>query len=134
MSGLIKWEKSGLKSPLSRARGLGSAKSGTHHWIMQRVTAIGNLLLGLWLVYSLLMHPELATYDGAIAWVSRPINAILMILFIISSFYHAVLGAQVVTEDYVHHEGLKLTKLLAQRLVYLALAVACLFSILQIAL
>lgn len=133
MSSLIKWEKGGLKSPAARANGLGSAKSGTHHWLMQRITAVGNLILGLWLLYSLLTNVGM-TYTDAVLWISSPIHAVLMILFIITTFYHAVLGSQVIVEDYLHNEAFKLFKLLGQRLVFFAMAVACIFSILQVAL
>jgi succinate dehydrogenase / fumarate reductase membrane anchor subunit len=133
MSRLVKWNKGGLKTPMARARGLGSAKSGLDHWLMQRITAVGNLVLGLWLLWSLVCNGAM-TYTAAILWVSEPITAILLILFVISSFYHAVLGSQVVIEDYVHHEGFKLFKLLGQRLVFFAMGVACIFSVLQIAL
>lgn len=129
----MKWTSGGMKSPLSRARGLGSAKSGSHHWMMQRVTAVSNAVLGLWFVWSVL---TLANADYAIVrdWLAAPVNAILMILFVISSFYHAVLGLQVVTEDYVHCEGLKVIKLMGQKLLYTGLGVACVFAVLKVAL
>lgn len=130
---LVKWEKGGLKSPLARARGLGSAKSGLDHWMAQRITAIANVFLGLWFVYTMAVNAGMS-YTEAVLWLSEPVNAILMILLVISSFYHAVLGAQVVTEDYIHNEGFKLFKLVGQRLVFFALAVAAIFSILQVAL
>jgi succinate dehydrogenase / fumarate reductase membrane anchor subunit len=133
MSSLVKWHKGGLKSPLSRARGLGSAKSGLEHWLMQRITAVGNLILTLWLLWSIVTHGAM-TYTDAILWLSEPMNAVLMILFVICTFYHAVLGIQVIVEDYIHHEGFKLFKLLGQRLVFFAMGVACIFSILQVAL
>lgn len=133
MSSLLKWNKGGLKSPVSRANGLGSAKSGLDHWLMQRITAVMNLGLGLWLIYSLVFCVG-STYTEAFEFVSTPINAILLILFILSSFYHAVLGSQVVIEDYVHNEGFKIFKLLGQRILFFGMAVACVFSILQVAL
>lgn len=130
---LLKWEKGGLKTPTARARGLGSAKSGLDHWLAQRITAVANLVLGLWLLCSLVCNRD-ASYTEAVLWMSEPVNAVAMILFVISSFYHAVLGMQVVTEDYIHHEGFKIVKLLGQRLVFFGLAVAAIFSILQVAL
>lgn len=133
MSSLIKWEKGGLKSPNTRANGLGSAKSGLDHWMSQRITAVGNLILGLWFIYSMLSNIGM-TYTQGVLWLSEPLNAVGMILLVICSFYHAVLGAQVVIEDYIHHEGFKVFKLLGQRLVFFAMAVACIFSILQVAL
>ena len=129
----MSWQSSNLKSPLGKARHLGAAHSGTHHWLWQRITAIANIPLVLWAVWSItgLVGAE---YEIARQWLSHPINAVLMILFLCSTFYHAVLGAQVITEDYVHHEGLKLAKLIAQKLVYLALAVAGIFAILSVSL
>jgi succinate dehydrogenase / fumarate reductase membrane anchor subunit len=73
-------------------------------------------------------------YTEAVIWISSPLNAVLMILLIISTFYHAVLGSQVVIEDYVHGEGTKLVMLIGQKLIFFGMAVACVFSILQIAL
>ena len=133
MGDLLKWNKGGLKSPIARARGLGSAKSGLDHWIMQRLTAMGNVVLGLWLLCAIICHGAM-TYTEAVLWISEPLNAVAMILFIICSFYHAVLGAQVVVEAYIHHEGFKIVKLLGQRLVFFAMGVACIFSVLQVAL
>jgi succinate dehydrogenase / fumarate reductase membrane anchor subunit len=129
----LKWKSGGLKNPMARARGLGSAKDGVHHWKMQRLTAIANAILGLWLVWSILCMAN-ASYMDIRDWLATPYNAVLMILFVMSSFYHAVLGAQTITEDYVHCEGMKFAKLMAQKLVYLGLAVACIFSVLKVAL
>ena len=130
---LLKWQKGGLKSPTARARGLGSAKSGVHHWMAQRITAVSNLVLGLWFVWTIVTNRGM-TYTEALLWLSEPLNAVAMILFIISSFYHAVLGSQVVIEDYVHNEAFKIVKLLGQRLVFFGLAVLAIFSVLQVAL
>lgn len=132
-SDLLKWEKGGMKSPMVRARGLGSAKSGLDHWIMQRITAVGNLILGLWLIYAMVTNPDMS-YTEAILWLSEPLHAVAMILFIISSFYHAVLGSQVIVEDYIHAEGFKIFKLLGQRLVFFAMGAASIFAVLQVAL
>ncbi len=128
----MKWDNTGLKTAEARVSGLGSAKSGTHHWIHQRLTAVANIPLVLWLVWSICTHDftSYLVFDG---WISQPVNAILLILFVISAFYHAVLGTQVVVEDYVHNEPLKIIKLLSHRLIYIGLAVACIFSILKLA-
>ncbi len=129
----LKWDNNGIKSPLARARGLGSAKEGAEHWMGQRITAIANIPLVLWLVYSI-VGLKGASHGEFTNWLENPINAILMILMILSVFYHARLGAQVVTEDYVHHEGLKFLKLIGQKLFFYGAGVACIFSILKIAL
>ena len=128
---LLKWEKGGLKTSTARARGLGSAKSGVNHWLAQRITAVANLFLGLWLIWAIVSNRGM-TYTEALLWLSEPFNAVAMILFIISSFYHAVLGSQVVIEDYIHNEAFKIFKLLGQRLVFFGLAVLAIFSVLQV--
>jgi succinate dehydrogenase / fumarate reductase membrane anchor subunit len=90
-----------LQNPLKRARGLGSAQFGVSHWWTQRVTAAGLILLGLWFVVLVLglLHADYAT---ARATVAKPWNAVLLVAFIVTAFWHAVLGLQVVIEDYVH--------------------------------
>ena len=129
----LKWDDSGMKAPLARARGLGSVKEGANHWLAQRITAIANIPLVIWFVYSIVSLRG-ASHADFTNWLAQPLNAILMIFLIISVFYHAKLGSQVVTEDYVHHEGLKFVKLIGQKLFFIGLGVACIFSILKIAL
>jgi succinate dehydrogenase / fumarate reductase membrane anchor subunit len=129
----MKWEDKGLKSPLARARGLGSARDGVHHWLMQRITAMANIPLMIWLIYSVVDLGG-AGYAEVSFWLSQPLNAILMILAVLSVFYHAALGSQVIAEDYIHHEGLKILKVIGMKLTLTALAVACIFSILKVAL
>lgn len=128
----LKWEDKGIKTPLARARGLGSARDGVEHWFQQRVTAIANIPLVIWFVYSVvdLAGADYATFTN---WLQQPLNAILMILFIISTFYHAKLGTQVVVEDYIHDEGFKIVKLIGMKLFFFGIGVACIFSILKIA-
>lgn len=89
----------GNGTSIGRVRGLGSAKSGTHHWLLQRFTAVGNLLLVLWLVISLLLLPNL-NYPSVVDWIASPVPATAMALLVISSFWHARLGMQVMIEDY----------------------------------
>ena len=90
-----------LRTPISRARGLGSGKTGTEHFWVQRVTAVVLALLVPWLVGLLvsLAGAELGAVQAAIA---RPWNAILLAAFVVALFWHAKLGIQVVIEDYVH--------------------------------
>lgn len=128
----MKWEKGGLKSPMARAKGLGSANSGVDHWFSQRVTAIANIPLVIWAIWAV-VHNLGASYVEFTTWLSHPLNAILMILFVISTFYHAYLGTQVVTEDYVHNEGFKLAKLIGQKLFFFAIGTASVFAVLKIA-
>jgi succinate dehydrogenase / fumarate reductase membrane anchor subunit len=121
-----------LRSPLGRAIGLGSAKEGVEHWWAQRVSAVALIPLGLWFAASLV---ALAGADRAavLAWLHAPVQAILAILLLIAVFYHAALGLQVVVEDYVHAEWLKVPSLVAMRLVAFGLAVAGIFAVLRIA-
>lgn len=119
-----------LNSPLSTARGTGSTHHGAEHWIHQRITAIANLVLMIWLVWSV-THVAM-DYAGFTAWLKMPVNAVLMILAVMSTFYHATLGLQVITEDYIQCDVLKMAKLIGMKLFFSAAAVACIFSILKI--
>lgn len=121
-----------LRTPLGRARGLGSAKEGAHHWWMQRVTAVALVPLTLWFVYSIV---SIAGADSATAhaWLARPLNAVLMLLLIAATFHHLHLGLQVVLEDYLHDEGVKIASVMAVKLLSVALAVASAFSVLKVA-
>jgi succinate dehydrogenase / fumarate reductase, membrane anchor subunit len=125
-------ERHGLRSPLGRAVGLGSAKEGVDHWWAQRVSAVALIVLGLWFVASLV---ALAGADRATvtAWLHGPLAAILTILTLAAVFYHSALGLQVVIEDYVHAEGVKIAAVVLVRLISLALAVAGIFAVLRIA-
>ncbi len=122
-----------LRSPLGRARGLGSAKSGVHHWWMQRLTAIALVPLCLWLVYGLVCVAG-APHAEAVAWLSQPLTAVTMSLLLVAMFYHSMLGVQVVIEDYVHGEFSKLASLVLSKFAHLALAALSIFSVLKVAL
>ncbi len=127
-----KWEYAEFKHPMARARGLGSARSGYTHWAWQRITAISNIFLVLWGMWSV-THLAGTDYAGFHNWLSQPLHAIPFALFIISVFTHAAIGLQVVLEDYMHHEGRKVLSIVAIRLLAIGLAVAGLFSIVKIA-
>ena len=121
-----------FRTPLARVRGLGSAKSGTGHWWLQRLTAVALVPLSLWFV-SALVCIATADYATVVAWLGSPLVAILASAFIVAVFYHAQLGVQVVVEDYVHAEALKLAAIVAAKLLSLLLAGASLFAVLRIA-
>ena len=89
-----------LVHPLAKALGLGSAKSGVQHWWLQRITAIGLLPLTLWVVWAAVTMGG-AEHAIALAWMSNPINAALLLIWTVVMLYHAQLGIQVVVEDYV---------------------------------
>jgi succinate dehydrogenase / fumarate reductase, membrane anchor subunit len=122
-----------LRSPLGRARGLGSAKDGTHHFWVQRVSAVALVPLSLWFVFSLASLPG-ASYAQVQWWVGYPAVAVTLVLFIAAALYHSMLGVQVVIEDYVGHEGLKITALLLSKFFHFAVAAASIFAVLKIAL
>ncbi len=126
-------EQERLRSPLGRAIGLGSAKEGVEHWWQQRLTAVALVPLTLWFVVAVLGHIG-SDHAQFVAWLHAPLPAILLILLIGATFYHAALGMQVVVEDYVHGEGVKLCTLILLRLACFALAVAGIFAVLRIAL
>lgn len=93
-----------LRHPLKVARGLGSAKDGTGHFIVQRVTAIALVFLSLYAV-GLVVSLVGADFDTVRARVGHPVNATLLIAFLVANFWHAKLGLQVIVEDYVHTAG-----------------------------
>ena len=96
-----------LVNPLAKARGHGSAKSGVHHWYAQRASAVLLIFLVAWLVYASI---SLAGSDhaGASAFVAQPVNAAALSLLLVTLLYHAMLGLQVVIEDYVHNPALEI--------------------------
>ena len=90
----------GNGTSIGQVRGHGSAHEGAHHWIVQRYTALGNVVLVSWLIASLLMVGDFS-YAAMTGWLSHPVNAAAMILLVVSTFWHARLGLQVLIEDYV---------------------------------
>ncbi|MBX7496278.1 succinate dehydrogenase, hydrophobic membrane anchor protein [Qipengyuania sp. 6B39] len=96
----------GNGTSIGRVRGLGSAHEGAHHWLVQRFTAIGNLVLMLFLVISLAMLPNYS-FETVTGWASQTLPATALALLVISVFWHARLGLQVLIEDYVHDAGSK---------------------------
>ena len=124
--------KSSMRTPLGRVRGLGSAKSGTGHFWLQRVTAVANLVLAigfLCVVLSLIGKP----YGAAIATLAKPQVAILMLLFVVSGAVHMRLGLQVIIEDYVHGEGTKLACLILNTFCTAAVGIVSVFALLKLA-
>ncbi len=95
------------RTTLKGARNLGSGKSGTHHWWMQRFSAIALVPLTLWFVLGVSFHGQ-SDFATVQAWVSQPIHVVLLVFLVVMSFYHAAIGLQVVIEDYVHNGVMKL--------------------------
>jgi succinate dehydrogenase / fumarate reductase membrane anchor subunit len=123
----------GNGTPIGRVRGLGSAREGTHHWLAQRLTAVGNLLAVGFLVISLALMPD-HSYAAMRDWVSSPIPATALALLVVSVFAHARLGLQVLIEDYVHTPGNAFGAKLALTLLTFAGGAFGLFCIARLAL
>ena len=119
------------RTPLSRVLGLGSAKAGSHHWWMQRVTAVALIPLSLFAV-SLLNTLISDPYPQALAWLASPLHGTFIIAWIICVFYHAALGLQVVIEDYVAQEGMKVAAIWSANIVFFILAIAAILAVLRI--
>ncbi len=120
-----------LRSPLGRVRGLGSAKSGTEHFWAQRVTAVALVPLTLWFIFSV-MSLGGADHAAASAWMQSPVNAVLLLVLIVATFHHMQLGMQVVIEDYIHVEALKIGALVIVKGASLLLGVAAAFAVLKV--
>ncbi|MGY9057534.1 MAG: succinate dehydrogenase, hydrophobic membrane anchor protein [Alphaproteobacteria bacterium] len=121
-----------LRSPIAAARGLGSAKSGTEHWWVQRVTAVALVPLTIWFVISLIAHSG-ASYEEVRAWIGSPVPAVLMICLLAAMFHHAQLGLQVVIEDYIHHEPCKIGCILIVKGAAIFFGLLGIFSVAKIA-
>lgn len=98
------------RSAFKKAQNLGSAKDGTHHWWMQRVTALGLIPLAIWLIISVLRLSQANNHHNLLMIIKSPINLILLIVFLITATYHGAIGMQVIIEDYVE---IKIKRLLA---------------------
>ena len=119
-------------TPIGRVRGLGSAHEGPHHWLQQRFTAIGNIVLVLFLAISIALLPsyDYATMSG---WVSQTLPATALALICINTFWHARIGLQVLIEDYVHTPGNKFACIALLNVATIGGAVFGLVSIARIA-
>jgi succinate dehydrogenase membrane anchor subunit len=122
---------SDLRTPLARARGLGSARAGVHHWWAQRLTAIALIPLVVWFAISLVMMSG-ADYGSVRAWIGSPVVMVLLILTIAIGLHHGQLGLQVVIEDYVHGDGSKLALIVAVRFIAVLFGLAAIVAVLRI--
>lgn len=120
-----------MRTSLKQVRGLGAAKDGTEHFWRQRMTALANvplLLAFVWIVIALAG----STYAEAQATLGHPVTGVIMALVIISAFTHMKLGMQVIIEDYVHGEGLKVALLMLNTFFCVVLGLASLFAVLKL--
>lgn len=122
-----------MRSQLGRARGLGSAKSGLHHWIGQRLTAIALVPLTLWFVFSL-FSLQGASHPAMIAWMQNPLHLVLMLALIAATFHHMQLGLQTVIEDYIHGDTCRMAALMAMKGITVLLALTAAVSALKMGL
>ncbi|HEV3248183.1 MAG TPA: succinate dehydrogenase, hydrophobic membrane anchor protein [Beijerinckiaceae bacterium] len=122
-----------MRTPLARVRGLGSAKSGTAHFWHQRLTGLANVVLAIGLVTIVLMLIG-KPYAEAIRVISHPFASLILLAGVISAAVHMRIGMQVIIEDYVHGEGLKLLALLANSFFAFAFALSAVYAILKIGL
>jgi succinate dehydrogenase / fumarate reductase membrane anchor subunit len=123
-----------LRTPLGRARGLGSAKSGTAVWWAGRVTSVALVPLTVWFVFFGVIGHLGATLPQVRDWGGSPVNAVLLLCLVLATFYHLALGLQVVIEDYIHTELAKIASLLAMKAACLLLGLACFVAVLKLAL
>ena len=119
------------RSPLATARGLGSAKSGTAHWWLQRVTAVALVPLSYWLVLFLQLCVH-SSYASTLAWLAAPVNTAGLLAWVLFALYHAALGLQVVIEDYISQEGIKLITLWLIKVFFICLAILASITLLRI--
>jgi len=122
-----------MRSPLGRARGLGSARAGAAHWWAQRLTSLALLPLTLWFLCALIRMIG-ATRGDVVFWMAGPLPIVLMIALVIATFYHLQLGLQVVIEDYVTTDALRVASILLMKGVSVLLALACIVSVLRLGL
>ncbi len=120
-----------MRTPLSKVKGLGSAKDGTHHWWHQRLTALALIPLSFWFIYSLLSMVT-ADYTAVTQWLRLPYVSVLLILFLVSLFYHAQLGLQIVIEDYIHSEWQKVASIILMKFLVVIGALASVLSVLNV--
>lgn len=122
-----------LQSPLAKVRGLGSARQGSHHWWMQRLSALVLIPLCLWFVFSILQLMNM-DYAAVRLWMSDPIATVFLVIMLFALYYHAYLGVQVVIEDYIDSEWQKIVALLLVKFLAVFSGAIAIYSVLKVSL
>ncbi|MFN9032911.1 MAG: succinate dehydrogenase, hydrophobic membrane anchor protein [Alphaproteobacteria bacterium] len=122
-----------FRTPLSRARGNGAAGHGAAHWVAERVSAIALIPLTFWMIYAALVISRTG-YDGAVAFVTYPVNAVMIVLVLVVSGWHMHAGARVIIEDYMHKMLGRSALLILNLFLAVFLTALAVFSVLKVAL
>jgi len=121
-----------MENKLNKVQAMKSVKNhGLAHWKLQRISAIAMVPLVIWFTSSLMLV-LINGYEQSIEWLQNPFNATGLILLFGILYFHAASGLQVVIEDYVHHEGLKIVSLILIKLVAFVLGVLSILCVLKI--
>ena len=124
--------KVAMRSPLGRARGRGAARSGMHHWLLERMTAVALIPLTLWFIY-VVFHLMGRPQASVARWASNPVNTVLALALIAMTFRHMQLGLEVIMGDYIHDKRMHTAAVLVNRAVTGLLALLCAVSVLRLA-
>ncbi|PLX35712.1 MAG: succinate dehydrogenase, hydrophobic membrane anchor protein [Hyphomicrobiales bacterium] len=122
-----------MRTPLKQARGLGTTSGGAVHFWRQRITGLANVPLTVFFLFSMVFLAG-ADHAAVVSYFSHPIPALLMMLFVIASAWHMMLGFQVIIEDYIHHEGMKVLALVGNILFTAFFGLTCIFAIVKLSL
>ena len=120
-----------MQTHLGKVRGLGSAKSGAHHWWMQRVTAVALVPLMVWFISSFVALIG-ADHATVVEWMKNPFTTAFLVALVTTMFYHLQLGVQVIVEDYIHATGMKLFIMLSVKFLTIVMGLISVISILKI--
>ena len=125
-------KSSPLRTPIKRARGLGSAHSGTHHFWLQRISAVALIPLAIWFITSFVITLIGADRAGMAQWLGSPVHALVLGVLIVALFVHARLGIQEIITDYVPHEGKKIALMLLLNVLIYGFGAASLMAIFKL--